>query len=166
MIVLTALNWIGYVSTIIVILGIISGLIAWFTGILPALRRLGMGFARRKIAIFAKGTNSDVLKSLLLESKLFKEKNIISISSEGDFEDSEQTTLFLVSWDDWQDKIDEILKYKKRGTALIVYAPSGSTSIPPDRFKDLNNKRNVIVTNFRGRLLNDIVVTMIATDYR
>jgi hypothetical protein len=164
MIALTILDVIGYFSTIIVILGIISGLIAWFTGILPALKRLGMGFARRKIAIFARSEHLDVLNNLLLDSKLFKKKNIINISSVPDLGRSKQATLFLVFWEDWQDKIGDILDRKEEGNALIIYAPP--RSIPDDIMKKIDEKQNAIVTNFRGRLLNDIVVSMIATDYR
>lgn len=166
MIAFSVLDVVGYITAIIFLATLAYGIYAWLTGILPAVIRLGNGFAKRKIAIFATRANSDVLKNLLLDSKLFKEKNIVSISSASDFGRSEQTSLFLVFWDDWHDKIDEIFKYKKSGATLIVYAPSGSTSIPPDKYKDLNNRQNVIVTNLRGRLLNDIVVSMIATDYR
>lgn len=165
MIVISILNWVSYASTIIVIVSLISGLIAWFTGILPALRRLGMGFAKRKIAIFAKGDHLTSLNSLLTDSKLFRKKNIIDISFDGDLGRAEKITLLLVYWDDWQDKIDEIVRNKNDGAVLIVYAP-GSESIPRDKYKDLNNKRNVIVTNFRGRLLNDIVSSLITTSYQ
>lgn len=166
MIVLTALDWLGYASTIIVIISFILGLIAWATGIFPAVIRLGNGFAKRKIAIFAKGDHLISLNSLLTDSKLFKTKNVINISTANDFGRSEQATLFLVFWHDWQDKIDDILRHKSDGTALIVYAPTELPRIPTDEMNKLDEKRNVTVANFRGRLLNDIVVSMIATDYR
>ena len=63
-------------------------------------------------------------------------------------------------------KIGEILQAKKDATALVVYAPKGPASIPPDKFVELNSKRNVMVTNFRGRLLNDIVVSLMTTSYQ
>jgi hypothetical protein len=165
MIALTALDWLGYASTILVIIGFISGLVAWFTGILPAVIRLGNGLAKRKIVIFAKGDHLSSLVSLLTDSKLFRKKNIIDISFDGDLGRAERATLLLVYWDDWQNKIDEIVRKKSDGAALIVYAP-GSGSIPRDRYEALNNERNVIVVNLRGRLLNDIVASLITTSYR
>jgi hypothetical protein len=54
------------------------------------------------------------------------------------------------------------LHAKKDKTALVGYAPR-QIFIPPDKFINLNNYRNVMVTNFRGGLLNDIVVRMITT---
>lgn len=165
MIVLTALDWLGYASTIIVIISFILGLIAWARGIFPAVIRLGNGFAKRKIAIFAKGDHLISLNSLLMDSKLFRKKNIIDISFDGDIGRAEDITLLLVYWDDWQNKIDEIMRKKNDGAALIVYAP-GSVSIPREKYDALNNERNVIVTNLRGRLLNDIVASLITTSYR
>lgn len=160
----TFLDWVGYVTTVIFLVTLAFGIYAWLKGILPALWRLGNGFSKRKIAIFAKGDNLISLKSLLLDTELFNKKNIIDVSSDSDIGRAERVTLFLVSWDDWQDKIDEILRAKKDNTALVVYAPPGS--IPQDKMKELNSKRSVMVTNFRGRLLNDIVVSLMTTSYQ
>ena len=161
---ITFLDWVGRVTAVIFLVTLAFGIYAWIKGILPALWRLGNGFSKRKIAIFAKGDNLIGLKSLLLDTELFNKKNIIDIASNSDFGRAERGTLFLVSWDDWQDKIDEILRAKKDNTALVVYAPP--RSIPDDKMKELNSKRNVMVTNFRGRLLNDIVVSLMTTSYQ
>lgn len=163
---ITILDWVGRVTAVIFLLTLALGIYAWLKGILPALVRLGNGFSKRKIAIFAKGDNLKILMNLLLDTKLFDKRNMIDISSSDDFGRAERATLFLIFWDDWQDKIDEILHAKKDNTALVVYAPKGPTSIPPDRFVELNSKRNVMVTNFRGRLLNDIVISLMTTSYQ
>ena len=163
---ITILDWVGYVTSVIFLLTLALGIYAWLKGILPALIRLGYGFSKRKIAIFAKGDNLKSLVNLLLDSELFNKQNMIDISSTSDFGRAERATLFLIFWDDWQDKIDEILHAKKDSTALVVYAPKGPGSIPSDKFIDLNSQRNVMVTNFRGRLLNDIVISLMTTSYQ
>jgi len=104
--------------------------------------------------------------NLLVDTELFDRRNMIGISSSSDFGRAERATVFLIFWDDWQDKIDEILRAKKDNTALVVYAPKGPRSIPEDKFIELNSKRNVMVTNFRGRLLNDIVISLMTTSYQ
>lgn len=162
--VITILDWVGYATTVIFLLTLALGLYAWLKGIIPPLVRLGNGLSRRKIAIFAKGDNLKTLVNLLEDTKLFNKKNVIDISSSGDFGRAERATLFLIFWDDWKDKIDEILLAKKDNTALVVYAPPGS--IPPDKFAKLDIQRNVMVTNFRGRLLNDIVISLMTTSYQ
>ncbi len=162
---ISILNWVGYVSTILFLLTLASGIFAWIKGILPALIRLGNGLAKRKVAIFAKGDHLRSLEGLLLDSNLFNKKNVIDVASESDFGRAEQATLFLVFWKDWEDKLAEILKTKKDSTALIVYAPQDLGSIPPEKMQELNSKRNVIVVNFRGRLLNDIIMSFVTISY-
>ena len=159
------LDWIGRFTTVLLLIAIVAGVYTWAKGILPAMLRLGKGLAKRKIGIFAKGDNFNSLKDLLLDSKLFNSKNITHISSKSDFGKAEDQTLFLVFWPDFEDSLDEIMKLKKDGTALVVYAPQESGVIPRDKINILNAKRNVILTNFRGRLLNDIVVSLITTSY-
>lgn len=159
------LDFIGRVVTAISLLVILWGIYAWFKGILPAMLRLGNGLAKRKIAIFAKGDNFNSLKKLLLDSKLFSENNLTSISSQGDFGIAERQTLFLVYWPDWETNLEKIIRLKKDGVALVVYAPQEKGFIPKEQMALINNERNVMVTNFRGRLLNDIVVSMITTGY-
>jgi hypothetical protein len=163
---ITVLDWVGWVTSVIFLLTLALGIYAWLKGILPALFRLGNGFSKRKIAIFAKGDNLKILMNLLVDTELFNKRNMIGISSSGDFGRAERATLFLILWDDWQDKIDEILRAKKDNTAVVVYAPRGPRSIPEDKFVELNSKRNVMVTNFRGRLLNDIVISLMTTSYQ
>ncbi len=162
---LDLLDWIGRVTTALFVIAILAGIYGWSRGIIPAMVRLGNGFAKRKIAIFAKSDQFTSLRDLLVDSKLFKAKNIIQISSESDFGRAEQSTLYLVFWPDWQNELTEILQSKKDGHALIVYAPQESGFIPKEQMSDLSSRRNVMVTNFRGRLLNDIVVSMITTSY-
>lgn len=159
------LDSVSRISTVIVIIGVVLAIVSWLRGISPALWRLGNGLARRKIAIFAKSDNLSSLQSLLTDSKLFSEENIVPIINKNDVGKSERATLFLVYWPDWKDDIDTILAKKSDGAALIVYAPQELGIISGDAVKKLNEKRNVILTNFRGRLLNDIVVSMITTSY-
>src|SRR5260370_42222319 len=107
--VITILDWVGRVTAVLFLLTLALGIYAWLKGILPALFRLGNGFSKRKIAIFAKGDNLKILMNLLVDTELFDKRNIIDISSGSDFGRAERATLFLIFWDDWQDKIDEIL---------------------------------------------------------
>lgn len=127
--------------------------------------RLGHGLARRKIVIFATANNLASLKQLLLDSQLFSNGNIIEVFAAADIGRAENKTLFLVHWSDFQNAIDDIIKQKDDGCALIVYAPTAEGRIPDDVMSKLDKERNTTVTNFRGRLLNDIVTAMITTSY-
>jgi len=55
---------------------------------------------------------------------------------------------------------------KKDSTPLIVYAPQNEGRIEPQEVIDeINQHRNSVIVNFRGRLLNDILTSMITTSY-
>lgn len=156
---------VGTIETIILVVLLITAFVLWCKGIYPVLYRLGNGLANRKIAIFAKGDNKASLKSLLMDSELFKEKNICEISGVHDIGKAETASVYLVYWQDWANDIDEILRMKPDKCALVVYAPYNMDKIPVDQMKNLDGKRHTSVTNFRGRLLNDVVTSMITTPY-
>ncbi|MFA6295241.1 MAG: hypothetical protein WC666_02330 [Candidatus Paceibacterota bacterium] len=162
---LQIIAYVGIIETIILLVGIVWGTVLWVRGISPALFRLGNGLARRKIAVFAKGDNAGSLRSLLLDSKLFRAKNVFEIKNVSDIGKAEEASIYLVFWQDWSDSIDEILSKKPDACALVVYAPYEKGRIPDDQMKNLDGKRHTAVTNFRGRLLNDIVTAMITTSY-
>jgi hypothetical protein len=161
----TPIGIIGSVETLLLLILVIRGIVLWSTGISPVLYRLGNGLARRKIAIFAKGDNRASLKSLLLDSKLFKESNICEIGGVQDVGKAEEASVYLVFWPDWADEINKILTEKPDKCALVVYAPYDRAKIPEAQMKLLDGKRHTAVTNFRGRLLNDMVTSMITTPY-
>ena len=163
--ILTILNYLGYISTVLVLITVVIAVITWFKVITPALIRLGNGLAKRRIAIFAKSDTLSSLTSLLTDSGLILEKNITHITKEDDFGKSEDSTLFLVYWPDWKDKIIKIRDIKRDGEALVIYAPRSAGMIPENIMGELDKGRNVTVVNFRGRLLNDIVTAMITTGY-
>ncbi len=114
------LNILGYISTVIVLGGFLIGLVNWARGIFPAIFRLGKGLANRKIAILASGDNQSSLKSLLLDSGLFKKNNITEVTSMGDFGRAENSSVYLVFWHDWEDDFEKLFSRTKDGTALIV----------------------------------------------
>lgn len=163
--ILSVLAIVGIIETIVLIFGIGYAIFLWFRGILPAILRLGNGLAKRKIAIFAKGDNVTSLKSLLNDSGLFRQKNIFEITQNGDFGKAEKASVYLVYWHDWSTDIEQILNMKPDSCALVVYAPYDKGRIPDEQMKNLDGKRHSAVTNFRGRLLNDIVTAMITTSY-
>ena len=163
--ILKLLAIVGTIETAILLIAGIWAVILWMRGITPALFRLGNGLAKRQIAIFAKSQNMSSIKDLLLDSKLFKAKNISEITQVGDIGKAEGATMYLVYWHDWVDNIDQILQQKPDKCALIVYAPYNLGRISDERMKNLDGQRHTAVTNFRGRLLNDIVSSMITTSY-
>jgi hypothetical protein len=152
------------VSTVIFIVGAVAAVLLWFAGVLPVLIRLG-NLRKRKIAIFAKGDASGSLRALFEDARLFKAKNIISITSAADFGRSESATIFVVHWPDWQADLEQILSGKGDQTPLVIYAPQAADPLPPNAVRLIDQHRHVVVANFRGRLLNDVVSSFVTTAY-
>lgn len=159
------LTLVGAIESVLFLAGLSWGVMLWLRGIAPALIRLGDGLARRKIALFAKGDNAASLTHLLTDSRLFRTSNIIQISKAEDLGRAERASVFLVFWHDWADHIHEILGKKPDACPLVVYSPYDLGKIPTEQMKELDGLRHTAVTNFRGRLLNDIVASMITTSY-
>lgn len=45
----------------------------------------------------------------------------------------------------------------------MIYAKPAS--IPHEKMSDIANRANTVVVNFRGRLLNDVLTSLITTSY-
>ena len=162
---ISVLGIVGTIDTVVLILLVARRLVLWIKGISPVLYRLGDGLANRSIAVFAKNDNLTSLKSLLIQSKLFREQNILSITKSDDLSTAEQASVYLMYWPDWKEHTAEILHMKPNSCPLVVYAPLNGGRIPEAEMVNLDDKRHTAVTNFRGRLLNDIVTAMITTSY-
>lgn len=153
---------VGGVSTVVAILGFAYVAYTIVSGVLPVWIRLGKGLSNKKIAVYAEG-EFDNFKDLLIDSGLFKEKNIEKVSS-ASLSKGETHTMMLVNYNEFENKIGDILNFKKDSDALIVYVSNG-VRVPQNIMDYINNHRNSIVVTFRGRLLNDIVTSLITTAY-
>jgi len=154
----------GGLSTLLTLIAAVYAIYLFVRGIFPVWYRLGMGLSRRKIAIFAEN-EFDGLKSMLVGSGLFQESNVIKVDK-GSIRKAAGKTLFLVHWKSFEGEIEKILGMKDDSTALIVYAPQYEGYIDKTVMEKINQERNSIVVNLRGRLLNDVLVSMITTGYK
>lgn len=154
----------GGLSTLLTLIAAVYVIYLFVRGIFPVWYRLGMGLSRRKIAIFA-DNEFDGLKNMLVSSGLFQESNVLRIDR-GSIRKAAGMTLFLVHWKSFETEIEKILGMKDDSTALIVYAPQEEGFIDKAIMGRINQERNSIVVNLRGRLLNDVLVSMITTGYK
>jgi len=132
-------------------------------GIMPVLWRLGKSLHNRKIALYT-DSNGLSLKTMLTDSKLFKEKNIHIIGNE-EISKGLDYSMMIVYYPDFKETIKEIIIQKKDEDSLIVYAPRSEGDIESEVLNAINKERNSIIVNMRGRLLNDVLTAMITTNY-
>jgi hypothetical protein len=152
---------VGFVMTVIVIVGSVTTFVAWSKGIIKPLWRLGLGLSKREIYIVGSSENCNSLLELLKNSSLFKTKNIRKITNKNDVRDIENANLVLIQLSDSPVSIEDLLKYKKPETAVVVYAKPREIS----NWDVLDEHRNISVSNLRGRLLTDLLNALMTTAY-
>ena len=154
---------VGGLTVTIGVLGFLYKVICWLFGITPIVLRLGIALWKRKIAIFGNVEIFESLKSSLVESNIFKERNIIHIKSDN-IDKAKDETIFLVDWKTFGTNIEAVFSARKNHqTAIVIYAKPAS--IPKEKMSDIANRANTVVVNFRGRLLNDVLTSLITTSY-
>lgn len=152
---------IGGIATLVMIVGFCYTIYLVIKGVFPVWYRLGIGLSKRKIAIFA-GKEYSSLDSMFKDSKIFT--STVQIHK-NDLTKAEKETIYLVHWNEHKDNIDNILLLKKDSTPLIIYAPTHEGRIEDESMAKINLHRNAVVVNFRGRLLNDVLTSLITTSH-
>lgn len=130
-------------------------------GILPVLYRLGIALSKRKIALFAT-EKADEISNILVDSGLYRQKNILVIDQDS-IKRAANCSLYIVHYKPYSAKMTAILDIKRDTDALIVYSPAEDGKIELEKMKEIGEQRNTVLCNFRGRLINDVLVCMITT---
>ena len=149
---------VGGILTIIAIVGLAASFFTTVWGTIPILIRLGSARANKKIALFEQ--NNDLFL-LLSHSKLVKEKNITRIEHADSIPSSESKDIFIIHWDYFGDHINEILSKVGDFKSVIIYAKPGAIK----DFSEISKHRNAVVVNFRGRLLGDLLASLMTTGH-
>lgn len=154
---------IGGITVLFAVVAFFYKICCWFLSITPVVLRFGYALWKRDIAIFSSHDGYISLKQTIKDSGIFKESNIEHITRDN-IEKSKNKTIYLVDWDTWGDKIEQVFVARKdHQTAIIIYAKPAS--IPHEIMNDIGNRPNTVVVNFRGRLLNDILTALLTTSY-
>ncbi|HRN69973.1 MAG TPA: hypothetical protein PLS49_02200, partial [Candidatus Woesebacteria bacterium] len=103
------------------------------------------------------------------ESGIFRKGNISQVSNRS-LSDIKEHSLLLVHYQSFSEKeIETILDYKTSKSGMVFYFPSFSSKkgefIPNEMRDKISNTPNTTIVNFRGRLLNDLITTLITTSY-
>jgi len=161
------LELVGLITTLIAVLTFFAAVIAWILGISPLLFRLGLGRWRRKITVLSNSDDFASLRDDLVSSGVFRAKNIDHVTGKSLSKVSE-CNLLLVDYGSFTDKqMKTIIKNKKSSAGMIVYFPdfSPTNRVPDDVMKLINDEPHSVLVNFRGRLINDILITLLSTSY-
>lgn len=159
---------IGVLTTLFAITLFIWAIISWSMGVFPLFLRIGFGRWSRKIRIAAKNETYENLRTDLIDTGIFREKNIDQITNKS-LAKIKNSSLVLVHYQSFsEEEIKTILSYKKSSAGFVFYFPEFSSPenvISKEMMKIMNNEQFTTVVNMRGRLINDIVTTLLSTSY-
>ncbi|WP_300394172.1 hypothetical protein [Henriciella sp.] len=150
--------------TIVSLVVIFYAIYATIRGLIPVLIRLGYSLWQKRIIIFADNDMASELQRLINDSRLFNRKRI-EIAGENDVENARKANVVLVYWRDAQGYIDEIVRNRSEHAALIIYAPHRDGAIPGEFLNELERRKHITLCNFRGRLMNDVLTSMMTIQY-
>lgn len=153
------LAMVGVVSLAFVVIGCISGLT-------QAIVRFGLALFGKKVAVFASADDFHVIKSDLASSGLVKEKNIERVSVEQRSSLNEALLIVFACRDDNKKHIKEVVVRKNPRCGLVVYCPDGPSALTHEEMAEINAAPFATVCNFRGRLINDILLMMLSTSFK
>lgn len=162
------INVVGIGTTVFAICLFAWAVLCWCLGIFPLFLRFGFARWSRKIAVLANDDKYTSLKTDLVDTGVFREKNIYQIKNDS-LSKVKDATLALVHYQSFvENEIDTILTNKKSDAGFIFYFPEftpPTTVIPPAVMARINNHQFTTIVNMRGRLINDIVTTLLSTSY-
>lgn len=163
----SALEIIGLVTTAVAVLSFFGLVLGWLLGISPLLYRLGLGRWLRKISIVANSDNFTALKADMVDSGVFRERNINHISGQHLSKVKEANLLLLDYGSFTEQQVKTVISNKPSDAGMVVYFPgfSQTNRIPDDIAKLINNEPHTVLVNFRGRLINDVLTTLLSTSY-
>lgn len=144
---------------------IMLAVIYWtIRGLIPPLVRLGYGLQRKRIVIVAYEQHAAELSRLIQGTKLFNKNRIQIIAPDIELDQISKADVVLTYFSDCQGAMEEILNRKRSDAALIVYAPPPER-VPSETMTQLAAQKHVLLCNFRGRLMNDILTSMMTVAY-
>lgn len=159
--------WDG-VSLILEICGAISFVLlalGAFTRVGKALVRFGLALHAKKIMVVADAADYSDIKEDLCDSGLIKKENIQLISDKHLAKAKETLLLVVVYGYLDESAFESVVKGKDARCGLIVYCPPEKGRIREDEMQLLSKTNFTALCNFRGRLVNDVLLMMLSTSF-
>ena len=154
---------VGGITVLAAVLGLFCRITCITLGVSPLVFRMGKALWLRKIAIIGDADAYSSLQGCIVGAGIFKENNIIHIPV-NNIDEVKAHTILLVDWKTSSDQINYIFTVRQHHTAVIIFAEAGS--IPQETMREIGNKPNTVVVNFKGRLLNDIFNSLLTTSFK
>ncbi|MBS6869707.1 MAG: hypothetical protein ACLTHL_08145 [Collinsella sp.] len=153
------LEFFGFLSLAAFAIGAFSrlGKAAW---------RFGLALCGKKIMIVASAEDYCDLEEDLSDSGLIKRKNIQRVSDKHISKVKDALLLIVVYGYLDKDGFREIINGKSSRCGLIVHCPPEKGRIDDEEMGLLSKTAFTALCNFRGRLVNDVLLMMLSTSFK
>lgn len=139
--------------------------LGWTAGISLVMKRLGLGRWYRKVTIVSNEECGKLLKKDLRDSGVFREKNI-KLIGESNISDIKSADLVLLDyWSISPEKALSAISNKQKHAGLVVYSPMKKGRIEDEVTERINDEPFTTLVQMRGRLVNDLLITLMSTSY-
>jgi len=161
------LDIIGYISTGVSVFWVIVGVVVCVRYLIPVAKRFGLGMWRRQIAIVSdNSTLAESLKIDLASTGILRRKNIVTIPRLN-VKDLPKWSVVVIDCEcfDSDELLDDFIRRMDVSIGVVLYCRAGRKRLSDDLMNEINGSSRVILTNFRGRLVNDVIASLVSTPY-
>lgn len=159
----------GAISLVFEFIGFLSLIaltISAFTRLGKAAWRFGLALYGKKIMIVANDEDFRDLKEDISDSGLIKSRNIQRISEKQLAKTKNALLLIIVYGYLDKDDFKSVVTRKSARCGLIIHCPPEKGRIKDDEMDLLSNTAFTTLCNFRGRLVNEVLITMLSTSFK
>lgn len=162
-------NFFGCIETICTGLGIAAGLAIFagsLAGVTQAMCRFGLALCAKRIVVIAGSDDFIDIKHDLVNSGLIKEKNIQHITNRH-LDEVQSALLVIIVYGYLEyEEFSAVARGKKTQCGLIVYCPPEKGRIDSQGMNLLSMIPFTALCNFRGRMVNDVLLMMLSTSFK
>ena len=156
---------IGFITTIMAIIGGLVTIVGWIAGVSMVMKRLGLGRWYRKVLIVSGGESGEMLKKDLIDSGVFRGKNISIIGGQSLSDIKTADLILLDYWSIDPNRVLTAIGNKQNRAGMVVYSPMKNGRITPEVTERINDEPFTTIVQMRGRLVNDLLITLMSTSY-
>ncbi|WP_165047491.1 MULTISPECIES: hypothetical protein [unclassified Adlercreutzia] len=154
---------VGTIGTIVPWALAIGFVVLAVMGLVRPAYRFGKGIAWKKVFIVANDNTRQELKGDLERSGILRKRNI-RVKTDGQISDLAGARLLILEYGYLgEKKVQEIVSNKCSDCGVLIYAKH--KEISDESMSKLNRSQHVSVVNFRGRLVNEILLLLISTSF-
>lgn len=156
----------SFIFAILGFLSLAALIIGTFTRLGKAGWRFGLALFGKQIKVVANMEDYGTIHRDLIVSGLIREKNIMKVGKEN-LSDLQDAFMIIISCDYLtNDDFARVINGKSSRCGVIVYSPPEKGHMPPEKMSRLNSAPFSTLCNFRGRLVNDVLLMMLSTSFK